>query len=67
MRAVSPAFIPRNHRVEQAIRAAREGDLGPTDALLAVTTRPFEDHPEHAELALPPEPHEVVRQTFCGT
>jgi len=67
LRAVNPAFIPRNHRVEQAIEAARAGDLEPTDALLAVTTRPYEDHPDHADLALPPEPHEVVRQTFCGT
>jgi len=67
MRAENPAFIPRNHRVEQAIEAARAGDLEPTDALLAVTTRPYEDHPDHADLALPPEPHEVVRQTFCGT
>jgi uncharacterized protein YdiU (UPF0061 family) len=68
MRAASPAFIPRNHRVQQAIEAAcREDDFGPMDALLTVVTRPYEDHPEHAELARPPEPHEIVRRTFCGT
>jgi len=68
MRAASPAFIPRNHRVQQAIEAAcREDDFGPMETLLAVVTRPYEDHPEHRELARPPEPHEVVRRTFCGT
>ena len=67
MRAVNPAFIPRNHRVEQAIEAATAGDVGPFDALLAAVTRPYEDQPEHASLTTPPEPHEIVRQTFCGT
>ncbi len=68
MRSVSPAFIPRNHRVQQAIEAAcREDDFGPMEALLVVVTRPYEDHPQHAELARAPEPYEVVRRTFCGT
>jgi len=68
MRAVNPAYIPRNHRVEQAITAAMDhGDLGPIDELLTVLTDPFSDHPGHEHLAAPPEPHEVVTQTFCGT
>ena len=67
MHAANPAFIPRNHRVEQAIEAAMRDDLAPFEALLAVVTRPYEDDPAHAELAAPPEPHEVVRETFCGT
>jgi len=67
MRAANPAFIPRNHRVEQAIDAAVEGDLRPLDELLAVVTDPFQDHPDRSELGRPPEPHEVVQRTFCGT
>jgi uncharacterized protein YdiU (UPF0061 family) len=67
MRAVNPAFIPRNHRVEEAIAAATAGDLGPFEDLLAVVSRPYEDQPEHAAWAAPPQPHEVVHQTFCGT
>lgn len=67
MRATNPAFIPRNHRVQQAIDAAVEGDLGPFDTLLAVTTRPYDDHPEHTDHLQPPEPDEIVHQTFCGT
>lgn len=68
MRSVSPAYIPRNHRVEQAIKAAVDhGDLAPFDRLVDVLSRPFDDQPGHAELALPPAPEEIVRETFCGT
>ena len=68
MRAVNPAFIPRNHQVERAIAAAVESDdLGPFEALLSVLARPFDDQPEAAAYALPPQPEERVLQTFCGT
>ena len=68
MRRVNPAFIPRNHRVEAVIRAAvDEDDFGPFEELLAVLSRPFDDQPEHAEYAQPPEETERVLQTFCGT
>jgi len=67
MRRASPAYIPRNHRVQQAIEAATEGRFGPMEELLEVVTRPYDDHPEHVELARPPAPHEVVQRTFCGT
>ena len=67
MRRANPGFIPRNHRVQQSIDAATRGDLGPTEELLAVCARPFDDHPGLDHYARPPEPHEVVQQTFCGT
>ncbi|MDT0634614.1 protein adenylyltransferase SelO [Spectribacter hydrogenooxidans] len=67
MRTVNPAYIPRNHRIQQVIDAAEAGDLQPLDELLTVVARPFEDHPELARYAAPPAPEEVVRRTFCGT
>ena len=67
MRAVNPAYIPRNHRVQQAIDAAYGGDLQPVEDLLAVLAEPYADHPERAHLARPPKPEEVVQRTFCGT
>ncbi|APG83819.1 selenoprotein O and cysteine-containing [Sinorhizobium americanum CCGM7] len=68
MRAVNPAFIPRNHRVEQAIEAATENaDFSLFEALLDVTSKPYEDQPGHAAYAEPPQPGEEVLQTFCGT
>jgi uncharacterized protein YdiU (UPF0061 family) len=67
MRKANPAFIPRNHRVEQAIASAVQGDFAPFERLVRVLSRPFDDQPADAELAEPPAPHERVRATFCGT
>jgi uncharacterized protein YdiU (UPF0061 family) len=68
MRAVNPAFIPRNHRVEAVIKAAMEGDdYAPFEELLIVLSKPYRDQPAFADYELPPQPHERVCQTFCGT
>ena len=68
MRAVNPAFIPRNHRVEQALAAAIDaGDFSPFADLMTVLSRPYEDQPACAEYANPPGASERVFQTFCGT
>jgi uncharacterized protein YdiU (UPF0061 family) len=66
-RASNPAFIPRNHRVEEMISAAVSGDYSLFDRLNAVLSRPYEDQPEHADLQRPPTPEEEVQATFCGT
>ncbi|MDQ2091287.1 protein adenylyltransferase SelO [Marimonas arenosa] len=63
----NPVIIPRNHRVEEMIGAAVAGDFAPFERLLKVLARPHDDQPEAADLTRPPEPHERVRQTFCGT
>lgn len=68
MRAVNPAFIPRNHRIEQAIVAAVEGgDFSLFHALLQVLARPYDDQPAFAAYGEPPLPAELVMRTFCGT
>ena len=56
MRTVNPAFIPRNHRVEQALGAAIEyGDFSPFADLLTVLSRPYEDQAAFADYANPPQ------------
>jgi serine/tyrosine/threonine adenylyltransferase len=67
MRAVNPAFIPRNHRVEEMISAARAGDLGPFERLLRVLARPYDDQLDAADLAEPPGEAQWSYRTFCGT
>ena len=68
MRRVNPAFIPRNHRVEQAIEAAVERDnFQPFEQLLDVVTHPWEEQPGQEDYAAPARPDEQVLQTFCGT
>ena len=67
MTAANPAFIPRNHRIEEMIEAAVAGDYAPFERLMTVLARPYEDQPDHAELSRAPLPDEVVPATFCGT
>jgi serine/tyrosine/threonine adenylyltransferase len=67
MRQVNPAYIPRNHRIEQVIAAAVQGDLVPFEELSAVLSQPFQDRAAFAAYAEPPQPGERVLQTFCGT
>jgi uncharacterized protein YdiU (UPF0061 family) len=68
MREVNPAVIPRNHLVEEVIRAATESqDFAPLDQLMTVLASPYKDKPEYAYYRIPPRPEQVVRQTFCGT
>jgi uncharacterized protein YdiU (UPF0061 family) len=68
MLAVNPVYIPRNHRIEAAIRAAEDrGDFSVFHELHAVLQEPWRRQPGKDAYMLPPEPHEVVRQTFCGT
>lgn len=67
MKAANPVYIPRNHRVEQALTAANDGDFTKFETLLDVLKDPFTARAEHASFEAPPSPDEVVHQTFCGT
>ncbi|MGR3290818.1 MAG: protein adenylyltransferase SelO [Paracoccaceae bacterium] len=67
LKAANPAYIPRNHRIEAMITAAVAGDLAPFKELSSVLENPFEDQPDLDQYRAPPEPDEVVQQTFCGT
>jgi uncharacterized protein YdiU (UPF0061 family) len=68
MRRANPAFIPRNHRVEEAIEAAvARADFGPFETLVDVLARPYDDQPERAAFAEPPGPEQRDYRTFCGT
>jgi uncharacterized protein YdiU (UPF0061 family) len=68
MQSVNPAFIPRNHLIEAVIRAGVDNsDFRPLEELLTVLSKPFENQPCFEKYAQPPQEHERVRQTFCGT
>ena len=68
MRAANPAFIARNHLVEAVIEAAvNRDDFAPFEELLAVLSEPYRDQPAFSGYADPPQPHQRVLQTFCGT
>jgi uncharacterized protein YdiU (UPF0061 family) len=67
MRAANPILIPRNHRVEQAITRAYDGDFAPFHRLVDALSAPCADKVEYADLQVPPQPDEMVHETFCGT
>lgn len=67
MRRVNPLYIPRNHLVEAAIKAAEGDDFAPFEALISVLRNPFEERPGLETFSRPAEEHERVLVTFCGT
>jgi len=69
MQAVNPVYIPRNHKVEEALAAAiQEDDYGPFERLIAVLARPFEERPGLEAYAAPQSVDEARRyKTYCGT
>jgi uncharacterized protein YdiU (UPF0061 family) len=68
MQQANPAYIPRNHRVEQVIVAAVErSDFGPFEEFSQVLMAPYVERAAYASYAEAPQPQERVLQTFCGT
>ena len=68
MRVVNPVYIPRNHLIEAAIRAAEDhGDFSVFHALHEVLQQPYDFQPGKEAYMQPPLPHEIVHKTFCGT
>ncbi|MGB0694335.1 MAG: protein adenylyltransferase SelO [Rhodospirillaceae bacterium] len=68
MAAANPVYIPRNHKVEEALDAASEnGNLGPVQDLLKVVAEPYRERPglEAYTRANPAPPGSY--HTFCGT
>ena len=67
MDRVNPVYIPRNHRVEEALTAAAEGDMKPFRRLAEVVSRPFEERPGLEDYAAPAPAGSAPYRTYCGT
>jgi uncharacterized protein YdiU (UPF0061 family) len=68
MRRHNPAFIPRNHKVEEALAAAtNQGDLGVARKLMEVLSRPFAYDVNLPEYSTPALASDTPYRTFCGT
>jgi uncharacterized protein YdiU (UPF0061 family) len=68
MRASNPAYIPRNHLIEEVIRAAvDEDDFEPFSRIVAVLSSPYDEQRGSERFAEPPRPDQIVHATFCGT
>ena len=68
MQAHNPAFIPRNHKVEEALAAAVEHhDFRLLQQLLSVLAKPFDYTADQPGYQTPPAPAACAYQTYCGT
>ena len=65
MKKNNPTVIPRNHKVEEALEAANNNDMGLTTKLLSILNKPY-DNQNDIENYLSPSSNSEY-QTFCGT
>ena len=63
----NPVFIPRNHKIEEIIEAANQGDFSLFHEMCELLKNPYLEQEGFKSYTLPPRPEEVVANTFCGT
>ena len=64
---INPAYIPRNHQIQDAIDQAYESDFSKMLEMIEVIKQPFNERPMYDAYALAPLENQKVRRTFCGT
>ena len=68
MDRVNPIYIPRNHKVEEALAAAtKQADMTAFSKMLTIVTRPFEEVEGNEAYAEPAPATNIPYRTFCGT
>ena len=65
MKMSNPNVIPRNHKVEEALNSANEGNLEILNKLLYVLKKPYSSQETIEDYQLPSTNNNY--QTFCGT
>ena len=65
MKKNNPIVIPRNHKVEEALEAAKNNDLSLTNKLLSILNKPYDNQNDIDDYQSPSSNSEY--QTFCGT
>jgi serine/tyrosine/threonine adenylyltransferase len=63
----NPAIIPRNHKVEEALSAAVNGDMAPFQQLLEALQNPFDETKKPRDYFEPRGLSDKPYKTFCGT
>ena len=66
MRNNNPLIIPRNHKVEEALKAAEQNNFKPINKIIKILDKPYSDQEEILDYQSPSISKEKY-QTFCGT
>ena len=67
MCSVNPLVIARNHKVEEVLKEANNGNLNPFNDFLKVLEKPYEKQTKTNNYQFPAPSSEKKYQTFCGT
>ena len=67
MKKNNPIVIPRNHKVEEALSEAYNGNLEKMNKLNNVLKNPYSNQEDIAEYQVPAPMTDEKYQTFCGT
>lgn len=67
MDLVNPLYVPRNHKVEEALAAATAGDMAPILHLVDLVSQPFEERSGGQDHAGPAPSGGAPYVTYCGT
>ena len=68
MLSVNPAFIPRNHIIEEVIdNAVNHQNFTLFHDLINTLELPYKDQLEYDYFFQPPRADQIVKETFCGT
>jgi len=66
MRNNNPLVIPRNHKVEEALKAAEQNNFEPINKIIKILNKPYSEQEEMLDYQSPSFSKEKY-QTFCGT
>ena len=64
---INPNIIPRNHLIEKCLKESEKGNYKNLFKLMDYLIEPYKNHHIEEKYCKPPEDHEKVHQTFCGT
>jgi len=67
MHSANPLVIPRNHKVEEVLKEANNGNLNPFNDFLKVLEKPYKKQKKTSNYQYPAPLSEKKYQTFCGT
>ena len=67
MKYINPLIIPRNHKIEEALKLANNGDLTLFNKLIEILKNPYQANSDDLEFMSPVLHGDKKYQTFCGT